>query len=149
MILINLIASLLPIFLLFFLQVVDEVEGGILYVDSRAGEALHSMGALPFIVRLGVRVVCSLENASPFCAVRTLMEPRRAAKKWWCSPHTSSVMHIATFFDACVVTLMCGVVLCSHLFLRFQFIFAPCLQPFNSFRLCSHPIFIDNLSNCR
>jgi hypothetical protein len=72
MILINLIASLLPIFLLFFMQVADEVEGGILYVDSGAGEGLHSMGALPFILRLGVRVVCVLENASPFRAVRTL-----------------------------------------------------------------------------
>ncbi len=41
-------------------------------MDSGAGEALHSMGALPFILRLGVRVVCSLENASPFRAVRTL-----------------------------------------------------------------------------
>jgi hypothetical protein len=183
MILINLIAFLLSIFLLFFLQVADEVEGGILYVESGVGEALHLMGALPFILRLGVRVVCNLENASPFRAIRTLslslrlsfyvnfwfrsgvwivrmgwivacwgpigsgMEPKRAAEKWWCSPHTSSMMHTATFFDACVVTLMCGVMLCSHLFLRFQFVFAPCPQPLNSFRLCSHLIFTDNLSS--
>jgi hypothetical protein len=35
------------------------------------------MGALPFVLRLGVRVVCSLENASPFGAVRTLSLPLR------------------------------------------------------------------------
>lgn len=53
-------------------KVADEVEGGILYVDSGAGEALHFMGGLPFILQLGVRAVCSLENASPLDAVRTL-----------------------------------------------------------------------------
>jgi hypothetical protein len=64
--------SIPQIFLVFFLQVADEVEGGILYVDSGAGEALHFMGGLPFILQLGVRAVCSLENASPLDAVRTL-----------------------------------------------------------------------------
>ncbi|CAM6014712.1 unnamed protein product [Sphagnum balticum] len=50
-------------------KVADEVEGGILYVDSGAGEALHFIGGLPFILQLGVRAVCSLENASPLDAV--------------------------------------------------------------------------------
>jgi hypothetical protein len=50
-------------------KVADEVEGGILYVDSGAGEALHFMGGLPFILQLGVRAVCSLEIASPLDAV--------------------------------------------------------------------------------
>jgi hypothetical protein len=41
-------------------------------MDSGAGEALHFRGGLPFILRLGVRVVCCLENASPFDVVRTV-----------------------------------------------------------------------------
>ncbi|KAG0568011.1 hypothetical protein KC19_7G179400 [Ceratodon purpureus] len=49
-------------------QVADEVEGGLLYVDEGAGEALHYMGGLPFVLQLGVRSVCSLENASPLDA---------------------------------------------------------------------------------
>ena len=48
----------------------DEVEGGLLYVDEGAGEALHYMGGLPFVLQLGVRSICSLENASPLDAVR-------------------------------------------------------------------------------
>jgi hypothetical protein len=52
-----------------FGQVADEVEGGLLYVDEGAGEALHYMGGLPFVLQLGVRSICSLENASPLDAV--------------------------------------------------------------------------------
>jgi hypothetical protein len=63
---------ILHIFLVFILQVVDEVEGGILYVDSGAEEALHFMGRLPFILQLGEHVVYSMENASPLDVVRTL-----------------------------------------------------------------------------
>lgn len=50
-------------------QVADEVEGGLLYVDEGAGEALHYMGGLAFVLQLGVRSICSLENASPLDAV--------------------------------------------------------------------------------
>lgn len=51
------------------LQVADEVEGALLYVDEGAGEALHYIGGLPFVLQLGVRAVCSLENASALDAV--------------------------------------------------------------------------------
>lgn len=47
----------------------DEVEGGLLYVDEGAGESLHYMGGLPFVLQLGIRAICSLENASPLDAV--------------------------------------------------------------------------------
>jgi hypothetical protein len=49
--------------------VADEVEGALLYVDEGAGEALHYIGGLPFVLQLGVRAVCSLENASALDAV--------------------------------------------------------------------------------
>lgn len=49
-------------------QVADEVEGGLLYVDEGAGEALHYLGGLAFVLQLGVRSICSLENASPLDA---------------------------------------------------------------------------------
>lgn len=49
-------------------QVADEVEGGLLYVDEGAGESLHYMGGLPFVLQLGIRAICSLENASPLDA---------------------------------------------------------------------------------
>lgn len=45
------------------------MEGALLYVDEGAGEALHYIGGLPFVLQLGVRAVCSLENASALDAV--------------------------------------------------------------------------------
>jgi hypothetical protein len=41
-------------------------------VETWAGEALRFVGGLPFILWLGVRVLCNLENASPLDVVTTL-----------------------------------------------------------------------------
>jgi hypothetical protein len=41
-------------------------------VDSGAGKALHFVGGLPFILWLGVRILCNLENASRLDVVTIL-----------------------------------------------------------------------------
>jgi hypothetical protein len=41
-------------------------------VDSGAGEALRFVGGLPFILWLGVRILCNLDNASRLDVVTTL-----------------------------------------------------------------------------
>ncbi|KAL6007542.1 hypothetical protein ACLOJK_033040 [Asimina triloba] len=50
-------------------QIADEIADAIVYLDAGCSEAFQLLGALPTLLELGARAVCSLENMSPLDVV--------------------------------------------------------------------------------
>ncbi|XP_058077664.1 sec1 family domain-containing protein MIP3-like [Magnolia sinica] len=71
-------------------QISDEVSDATVYLDAGCSEAFQFLGALPLLLELGVRAVCSLENMSPLDVVSFDFH----LKTGWCKCCISCSSHL-------------------------------------------------------